>query len=309
MNKTVAVLVPAFNESATIGEVVSSFRKALPEAQIYVYDNNSTDNTISEATKAGAMVRSEPYQGKGNVVRRMFADIEADQYLLVDGDATYDASSASAMLRLLTEQHLDMVVGSRQSISSEAFRKGHQFGNNALNWIIGFLFHREIFTDVLSGYRAFSRRFVKSFPAVSKGFEIETELTVHALEMRIPVAEMLTPYKARPVGSESKLDTYGDGFRILWTIMSLLRINRPLRFFVGITMLLGILSLVLFFPVLTTYLETGLVPRLPTAILSAFLMLCAAISLTAGVILHSVTRNHIEIKKLQYLNCAPPDKS
>ncbi len=302
---SIAVLIPAFNEETTIQQVVLDFKKNLPEAQIYVYDNKSTDKTRELATKAGAVVKNEMFRGKGNVVRRMFADIEAEVYILVDGDDTYDASKSREMIDLLYSSDLDMVVGARLSNDKNAFPVGHRFGNSILNKFVHFLFGRQ-FDDMLSGFRAFSRRFVKTFPALSKGFEIETELTVHSLEMRLPVAEIRVAYKERPKGSDSKLNTFRDGFRIVFTILSLLRINRPMRFFGIVSVILFILSLIIFYPILTTYIETGLVPRLPTAILSAFMMLGSAMSLSAGVVLHSVTRNHLEIKRLQYLNYVLP---
>lgn len=264
----IAVLVPCYNEELTIAQVVKDFRSALPSASIYVYDNNSTDRTVVVARAAGAIVRTEPLQGKGNVVRRMFADIEADVYVMVDGDATYHAPSAPAMIRRLVDENLDMMVGSRlQSKEDAAFRAGHHFGNRMLTGTVARIFGNR-FADMLSGYRVFSRRFVKSFPALSRGFETETELAVHALTLRMGVGEIETPYGARPPGSTSKLNTYRDGFRILGTIIVLLKEERPMAFFSAIATLLMLASVLLAAPVVLTFMETGLVPRLPTALLA-----------------------------------------
>jgi glycosyltransferase involved in cell wall biosynthesis len=297
----VAVLVPCFNEEAAVATVVADFRKALPAADIYVYDNNSTDKTVEVARAAGAVVRSERRQGKGHVVRRMFADIDADIYVLVDGDATYDAPSAPRMIDSLVNDHLDMVVGFRVDQSTAAYRPGHRAGNWMLTGFLSMVFGRA-FKDILSGYRVFSRRFVKSFPVLSDGFEIETELTVHALELTLPVAEIETPYYARPEGSVSKLNTWRDGFRILGTILKLYRSERPLRFFTFIGVGLMVLSVVLAIPVVITYLETGLVPRLPTAVLSTGLMIVAVLSVSSGLVLDTVTRGRREMKLLAYLS-------
>ena len=267
--QSVAVLVPCFNEEATIGKVVADFRAALPEAAIYVYDNNSADRTGEVARAAGALVRRERHQGKGNVVRRMFADVDAGLYVLVDGDATYDAASARAMIARLTEERLDMVVGARVDQEHAAYR----------------LTFRAPFSDILSGYRVFSRRFVKSFPVLSRGFEIETERCVHALELELPVAEVPTPYYARPQGSVSKLSTWRDGVRILFTIVDLYRSERPLAFFSGLGIALAIVSVGLAVPIFVTYFEQGIVPRIPTAILSTGLMLLASLSIVAGLVL------------------------
>ena len=275
-----AVLVPCFNEEATIGKVVADFRAALPEAAIYVYDNNSADRTVDIARAAGALVRREMHQGKGNVVRRMFADVDADVYVLVDGDATYDAASARSMIARLIEERLDMVVGARVDQQQAAYRPGHRTGNRLLTGFITFAFHAA-FSDVLSGYRVFSRRFVKSFPVLSRGFEIETELSVHALELELAVAEFPTPYYARPQGSTSKLSTWRDGLRILITIVGLYRSERPLAFFSGLGILLAIASVGLAIPIFVTYFEQGIVPRIPTAILSTGLMLLASLSIVA----------------------------
>jgi glycosyltransferase involved in cell wall biosynthesis len=295
-----AVLIPCFDEAATIGQVVREFRAALPSATVYVYDNNSTDATVEIAGAAGAVVRTERLQGKGNVVRRMFADIEADVYILVDGDATYDVASVSRLVARLLGENLDMVVGSRVHTDAQAFRRGHRFGNRLLTGFVAWLFGKS-FTDILSGYRVFSRRFVKSFPALSKGFETETELTVHALELRMPVAEVDTPYGVRPEGSASKLSTYRDGFRILRLILALHRHERPLHFFATIALLLAAVSVGLAVPIVSEWLRTGLVPRFPTAILATGVMILACLSLTAGVILETVTRGRLEVRRLVYL--------
>src|SRR5229473_4989819 len=296
----VAVLVPCYNEEAAVGTVVADFRKALPAATIFVYDNNSKDRTIAVAREAGAEVRSERHQGKGHVVRRMFADIEADIYVLVDGDATYDAPSAPKMIEKLVGENLDMVVGARVDQEQDAYRLGHRAGNRLLSWFVAEVFG-STFSDILSGYRIFSRRFVKSFPALSSGFEIETELTIHALELGMPMGQVKTPYYARPEGSTSKLNTWRDGLRILWTIVQLYRVERPLRFFGVISVILAALSIVLAVPVVVTFLEQGAVPRLPTAILSTALMLLACLALTSGLVLDTVTRGRRELKRLAYL--------
>jgi Glycosyl transferase family 2 len=296
----VAVLVPCYNEEAAIADVIAAFRAALPEAAIHVYDNNSTDRTLEVARAAGAIVCREAHQGKGHVVRRMFADIEADIYVLVDGDATYDAPSARPMIARLIEDRLDMVVGSRVDREEAAYRRGHRGGNRLLTWFVSAVFGRT-FTDMLSGYRVFTRRFVKSFPMLSGGFEIETELTVHALELGLPVAEIPTPYYARPKGSASKLNTWRDGSRILWTIARLYKSERPLPFFAAIGSVLALAAIVLAIPVFATFLREGTVPRLPTAVLSTGLMLLAFLSLTCGLVLGTVTRGRREIKVLAYL--------
>jgi glycosyltransferase involved in cell wall biosynthesis len=296
----VAVLVPCFNEEAAVAAVVSDFRAALPDADVYVYDNNSSDRTADVAREAGADVRVERRQGKGHVVRRMFADIDADVYVLVDGDATYDAASAPRMVEMLTNQHLDMVVGLRVDQAEAAYRPGHRTGNWILTRFLSMIFG-QAFKDVLSGYRVFSRRFVKSFPVLSDGFEIETELSVHALELAMPVAEVATPYYERPQGSFSKLNTWRDGFRILNTMMKLYRSEKPLRFFTTIGFCLIAISIGLAIPVFVTYLEQGIVPRLPTAVLSMGLMILAMLSMVSGLILDTVTRGRREIKLLAYL--------
>jgi glycosyltransferase involved in cell wall biosynthesis len=297
-----AVLIPCFNEEKSIEKVVEDFRKTLPGAAIYVYNNRSTDRTADIAAAAGARVRDEIHPGKGNVVRRMFADIDADIYVLVDGDDTYHAQSALAMIQKLIDERLDMVVGTRLSeYSQNAFRLGHRFGNDLLTGFLGLLFGRT-FTDILSGYRVFTRRFVKSFPAVSKGFEIESELTVHALELRIPIGELTTPYRNRPANSVSKLRTYRDGTRILLMILVMFKEERPLTFFSLVFGMLSLTSLVLAYPIVMTYLQTGLVPRFPTAILSTGIMILAFLSLTCGFILDTVTRGRQELKRLIYLS-------
>jgi glycosyltransferase involved in cell wall biosynthesis len=299
-HQRIAVLVPCYNEEAAIAKVVADFGAALPMADIYVYDNNSRDQTVAAARAAGAIVRSETLQGKGRVVRRMFGEVEADIYILVDGDATYDAPSARAMaLRLVTDR-LDMVVGARIDQEQAAYRLGHRFGNRVLTAFVADVFGKT-FTDILSGYRAFSRRFVKSFPVLSGGFEIETELSVHALQLELPVAEIETPYYARPEGSHSKLNTWRDGVRILNTIIKLYRSERPLGFFSGIGISLAIMSVGFAIPIVVTYMREGIVPRLPTAVLSTGLMIIAALAITCGLVLDTVTRGRREIKLLAYL--------
>jgi glycosyltransferase involved in cell wall biosynthesis len=300
----IAVLVPCYNEEAAVASVVKGFKQALPTATVYVYDNNSKDRTVAVAREAGAEVRSERRQGKGHVVRRMFADIDADIYVLVDGDATYDAPSAPLMIERLVNEHLDMVVGLRVDREQAAYRMGHRTGNWMLTRFLAEVFG-QAFKDILSGYRVFSRRFVKSFPVLSDGFEIETELSVHALELALPVAEVATPYFARPSGSVSKLNTWGDGFRILGTILKLYRSEKPLRFFGVIGIFLALISVGFAVPVFVTYIETGLVPRLPTAVLSMGLMIMALLSATSGLVLDTVTRGRREMKLLAYLSQQP----
>ena len=297
----IAVLVPCYNEEAAVATVVADFRKALPSAEIYVYDNNSRDRTAAVAREAGAIVRSERRQGKGHVVRRMFADVEADVYVLVDGDATYDAPSAPGMIDRLLDDRLDMVVGLRVGQAQAAYRLGHRTGNRMLTGFLSSTFGHA-FKDILSGYRVFSRRFVKSFPVLSDGFEIETELAVYALELSLPVAEVETPYYARPEGSFSKLNTWRDGFRILGTMLKLYRSERPLRFFTGIGIVLAVVSVILAIPIVITFIETGLVPRLPTAVLSMGLMIMALLSASSGLVLDTVTRGRREMKMLAYLS-------
>ncbi len=301
----VAVLVPCYNEERAIAKVVADFRAALPDAAIYVYDNNSTDGTVAAARKAGAVVRRETYQGKGHVVRRMFNDIEADIYVLVDGDATYDAPSAPAMVTKLIDERLDMVVATRVDREEAAYRPGHRTGNWLLTGFVTHTFGRA-FTDILSGYRVFSRRFVKSFPILSGGFEIETELTIHALELELPVGEVATPYYTRPSGSASKLSTWSDGFRILWTVFKLYRAERPLSLFGAVGIALALISIGLAIPIFTTYVQEGLVPRLPTAVLATGLMLLAFLSIACGLILDTVTRGRREFKLIAYLALRAP---
>jgi glycosyltransferase involved in cell wall biosynthesis len=295
-----AVLIPCYNEESAIAQVVAGFRAALPAAEVYVYDNNSTDRTSEVARAAGALVRRELHQGKGHVVRRMFADVDADIYVLVDGDATYDAPSARAMVARLIEDRLDMVVAARVDQEQAAYRLGHRFGNHVLSDSVASVFGKS-FTDMLSGYRVLSRRFVKSFPVLSGGFEIETELTVHALNLGLPVAEVSTPYYARPQGSVSKLHTWRDGIRIFWTVVRLYKSERPLRFFGIIGLILALAAIVLATPIFITYIQQGTVPRLPTAVLATGLMLLAFLCMTCGLILGTVTRGRREVKLLAYL--------
>jgi glycosyltransferase involved in cell wall biosynthesis len=301
----IAVLLPCYNEDAAIAQTVAGFRAALPTATIYVYDNNSKDRTIEVARVAGAIVRSERMQGKGNVVRRMFADVDADIYVMADGDATYDAEAAPQLVQRLIDEQLDMVVGSRLTQQDAAYRRGHVMGNKLLTGMLAQLFGRS-FTDILSGYRVFSRRFVKSFPVLSGGFEIETEISVHALELRMPVGEVEIRYFARPEGSASKLSTYSDGFRILNTIVTLYRIERPLLFFGAIGGLLALLALALGIPLAITYYHTHLVPRLPTAIMATGLIILAALCFFAGLILDTVVRGRREVRRLAYLGHPAP---
>ncbi|WP_309611418.1 glycosyltransferase family 2 protein [Sphingomonas sp.] len=301
----IAVLLPCYNEEAAIERTIAGFRAALPVATIYVYDNNSNDRTVALATAAGAVVRTERQQGKGNVVRRMFADIDADVYIMADGDLTYDPVAAPPMVEMLLGEQLDMIVGTRKHEHAEAYRGGHVLGNKIFTGLLSGLFGRS-FTDIFSGYRVFSRRFVKSFPVLSSGFEIETEMSVHALELRMPVGEVETVYAARPEGSESKLSTYRDGWRILKTIVTLYRIERPVLFFGSIGALLLLLGLVLAMPLVLTYLDTGLVPRFPTAILITGLVIIAVLCLFAGLILDTVTRGRREVRRLAYLAHSAP---
>jgi glycosyltransferase involved in cell wall biosynthesis len=296
----IAVILPCYNEAAAIGKVVADFRAALPAATVYVYDNNSTDATADLAREAGAVVRCEALQGKGNVLRRAFSDVDADIYVLADGDDTYDAAAAPEMVRLLIVRRLDMITGVRKESAAAAYRRGHRFGNRVLTGLVGSVFDAQI-ADMLSGYRVFSRRFVKSFPALASGFETETEFTVHALELRMATGEVPTAYRERPVGSTSKLRTYRDGIRILRTIMVLVKEERPLSFFslIAAWLLLGALALGL--PIVTEFWRTGLVPRLPTAVLAASLVLLASLSATCGLVLESVTRGRRELKRLAYL--------
>jgi glycosyltransferase involved in cell wall biosynthesis len=285
--RRVAVLVPCLNEEAAVAAVVQGFRTALPEAIVYVYDNGSTDQTIERAKAAGAVVRREPLPGKGNVVRRMFADVDADVYVLVDGDGTYDAAAAPKLVAQLVDEQLDMVNAARESDRVAAYRAGHRLGNVLISGAVAQIFGNR-FRDILSGYRVFSRRFVKSFPALAAGFEIETELTVHALQLRMPTAEITTRYDERPPGS------------------GLLKEERPLLFFSLIAALLAATSIGLSVPIFEEYRETGLVPRFPTAILSTGIMILAFLSLACGFVLDTVTRGRYEMKRLHYLQEAAP---
>ena len=301
----VAVLLPCLNEEAAIAAVVEEVRATLPQATIYVYDNNSTDRTAEIARSVGAIVRREAQPGKGHVLRRMFAEIEADIYVLLDGDGTYAIECAPALINMLVGEGLDMVSGARRPVANDAFRRGHKFGNRFLSWIVGLIFGQPI-CDMLTGYRVLSRRFVKSFPSLSEGFEIETEMTVHALELRMPVAEVWTPYRERAGGTASKLHTVRDGFKILLTLLRLVKHERPLSFFAIIGAALALLSIGLAVPLFETYIETGLVPRFPTAILSAAIMILAFLSIAAGLILDSVTYGRREMKRLHYLSYPSP---
>ncbi|MES2831344.1 MAG: glycosyltransferase [Pseudomonadota bacterium] len=296
----IAVLIPCYNEALSIAQVIRDFRRALPQATIYVYDNRSTDDTSAVARAAGAIVCLEPWPGKGNVVRRMFADIDADVYIMADGDGTYDPSVAGGMITRLIDEHLDMVVGTRRNVYANAHRAGHGFGNQLFNGIYRSLFG-PLFTDIFSGYRVFSRRFVKSFPAISSGFEIETEMSVHASQVRMPIAEIQTDYGARQEGSVSKLRTFHDAFRILRTIVMLFKEIQPARFYGVIALLLMLMAGLLGFPLVETYMQTGLVPRIPTAILVTGIILLAGVAFGAGLVLDSVARGRLEMKRMQYL--------
>ncbi|KVC46951.1 glycosyl transferase [Burkholderia pseudomultivorans] len=299
-NLRIAVVVPCHNEATAIATVVRDFSASLPDAKIFVFDNNSTDSTADIARTAGATVIAVPLQGKGNVVRRMFADVDADIYVMVDGDATYDAASAPRLVAQLIDNGLDMVVGTRVSDEQSAYRRGHRFGNILLTQCVSSIFGKS-FKDMLSGYRVFSRRYAKSFPAHSAGFEIETELTVHALGMRMPVAESETPYISRPEGSTSKLNTYRDGFRILMTIAKLFKSEKPFAFFFIGFAICTTLAIGFSIPVFQTFLETGLVPRLPTVVFCSALTLFGSILLICGIVLDTVTRGRNETKRLFYL--------
>lgn len=300
----IAVLLPCYNEERTIGAVVRGFRAALPQATIHVYDNNSSDLTALQARAAGALVVREPRQGKGNVVRRMFADIEADIYIMADGDGTYDPEDAPLLVNTLLTERVDMVVGTRRGVGEDAGRTGHAFGNRLFNALYQFLFGRD-FTDIFSGYRAFSRRYVKSFPAVSGGFETETEMSVHASILRMPVCEIELDYGRRPEGSESKLSTFRDGGKILWMFAMLMKETRPARFFGALSLLFLLVSAGFAAPVLYEYTLTGLVPRMPTWILAIGLALLSIIMMVAGLILDSVARGRAEQKRLHYLRFSP----
>ena len=301
----IAVLLPCYNEEAAIGATVAGFKAALPDATIYVYDNNSRDRTREVAAEAGAVVRTERQQGKGHVVRRMFADIDADVYVMADGDLTYDPAASPAMVDMLLTEQLDMVVGTRRHEAKDAYRGGHVIGNRVFTGLLSGLFGRS-FSDIFSGYRVFSRRFVKSFPVLSEGFEIETEMSVHALELRMPVGEVETSYGARPEGSHSKLSTFGDGWKILKTIANLYRVERPVLFYGSIGALLVVAAIVLAEPLVETYLQTGLVPRFPTAILVTGMVIVAVLCFFAGLILDTVTRGRREVRRLAYLSLNAP---
>jgi glycosyltransferase involved in cell wall biosynthesis len=301
----IAVVIPCYNEAAAIAQVVESFRGALPDASIHVFDNDSSDYTASIAAAAGADVHRVGLRGKGNVVRRMFADVEAEIYVLVDGDGTYAAASAPALIEMQRSERHDMVVALREHVQESAYRRGHVFGNRLLTGFLSWMFGRAC-NDILSGYRVFSRRFVKSFPVLSSGFEIETEITVHALELRVSIGELPTPYSERAAGSESKLRTWRDGWRILRTIIKLFSAERPLMFYSVIALAQAVVAVLLVVPIIVTFVETGLVPRFPTAILATGLMLLAALSFFAGLILDTVTRGRRELKLLHYLEMKPP---
>lgn len=306
-HQRIAVIIPCYNEAIAIASVIEDFKQVLPNSTIYVFDNNSTDHTVDIANNAGALVRSVPLQGKGNVIRRMFADVEADIYVMVDGDNTYDVFEAPRLIQKLIDDGLDMVIGIRVTEESKAYRLGHRFGNVLLTRCVGFIFG-STFTDMLSGYRIFSRRFVKSFPSQSSGFEIETELAVHALQLRMPVAEMATKYGARSAGSLSKLNTYRDGFRILLTIFKLFKSEKPLTFFSLGFFICNLIAVVLAIPLFETFFKTGLVPRFPTAILCSALMLFGLILLTCGIVLNTVSLGRMEVKRFAYLANPGPFK-
>jgi glycosyltransferase involved in cell wall biosynthesis len=305
MSLRVAVIIPCYNEEAAIATTVRDFRAALPMAAVYVYDNNSKDQTIARATEAGAIVRSEPRQGKGNVVRRMFADVEADVYVLVDGDDTYDATAAPRLVEELIDGGYDIVTGRRIATAKDAYRAGHVLGNKLLTGLTALMFDVSMH-DMLSGYRIMSRRFVKSFPFTAEGFGIETELTVHAVRLLMPMIEIDTKYKERPAGSVSKLSTYRDGFKILITIVSLVREERPFIFFGGLFVLLALISLLIGVPVIVEFIRTGIVTLLPRAVLAAAVMILAFLSLFSGLILDTVTRGRWELKRMGYLSIEGP---
>lgn len=298
---SIAVLIPCLNEAAAIAKVVTDFKAQLPTACVFVYDNGSTDNTGRIADQAGAVVRTESIRGKGNVVRRMFADIEADVFVLVDGDDTYDAIRAQELIDLLLRNNLDMVNAARRSTADAAYRRGHVLGNRLLTGLVAAVFGNRI-TDLLSGYRVFSRRFVKSFPALTTGFEIETELSVHALQLRMPIGEVETSYRERPAGSASKLSTYRDGLRILQTIAILVKEEKPLAFFSCVALILACIALILGIPVIVEFMRTGLVPRFPTALLSSAIGILSFLSLACGLILDTVSRGRAENRRLAYLS-------
>ena len=303
----IAVILPCYNEALAIGRVLDEFKQALPDAELHVFDNRSTDDTASVARAAGATVTHVELRGKGNVVRRMFADVEADVYVMVDGDATYDVSNIPQHVDLLLNDRLDMVVGYRQDdgLNPQTYRRGHRWGNQLLTRSVRQIFGGQ-FTDMLSGYRVFSRRYAKSFPAAAQGFETETELSVHALELRMPYAEVAVAYRSRPEGSVSKLSTFRDGRRILMTILKLFISERPLAFFSIVAGVLATLSIAITVPLALTYIETGLVPRLPTAVLATGMMLCAMLALVCGAVLRTVTMGRREVKRFAYLAVPAP---
>jgi glycosyltransferase involved in cell wall biosynthesis len=298
-------MIPCLNEEMTITQVIDDFRAALPHARIVVCDNASTDSTAEVARAAGADVIHESMPGKGNAIRRLFSDIEADIYVMVDGDATYEASLAPTLVGHLLDHRLDMVCGKREASADSVYRKGHLFGNKMFTGLVAGVFGQR-FDDILTGYRVFSRRFVKSFPILSEGFEIETELTIHALELNMPVAELPSKYIDRPEGSNSKLNTISDGLKISKLIIKLIKDERPMTFFGWLFLAFALFSIILSFPLAITYLETGLVPRLPTAILSSVSMLLSFLFLACGFILDSVTRSRRERKRIAYLSIAGP---
>ena len=298
---SIAVLIPCYNEAETIARVVRSFKKYLPSAIVYVYDNCSEDTTAAQAKEAGAVVKFERNKGKGNVVRQMFADIDADIYIMVDGDSTYSATDAPKMVEMIENTNVDMVVAVRKEKSEKAYREGHKIGNSLFNFILKILFN-STFSDIFSGYRAFSKRFVKTFPVMTNGFDIEAELTIHALTLSIPFAEIDSEYYERPANSHSKLSTFKDGIKILLSIVNLLKETRPLFFFGIISLFMFLLSVGIAYPIIDTFLETGLVPRLPTAVLSVGIMLISFLSLTCGLILDSISQARMETKKLHYLS-------
>ena len=302
----VAILLPCYNEEAAIGATIDGFREVLPHATVYVFDNNSRDRTVEIARERGAVVRSVTLQGKGNVVRRMFADIEADVYLMADGDLTYDPAAAPEMVRMLWDDQLDMVVGTRHHEAEEAYRGGHVLGNKAFTGLLARLFGKS-FTDIFSGYRAYSRRYVKSFPETSEGFETETEMSVHALELRMPTGEVATKYLARPEGSESKLNTYSDGWRILKMIGTLYRVERPRSFYGFFAAFLQFLAIFLAIPLFVTFFQTGEVPRFPTAILVTGMTIVAGLIFVTGLIISTVTRGRKEMRRLAYLSYEAPN--
>ena len=299
-----AVLIPCYNESKTIEKVVNDYRKALPEAVIYVYDNNSTDNTAEIAEKAGAVVRHEYQQGKGNVIRRMFREIDAECYIMVDGDDTYPAEYGRKMTDMVLNKHVDMVVGDRLSSTyfEENKRPFHNFGNSLVRWSINALFKSDI-KDIMTGYRAFSYQFVKTFPVLSRGFEIETEMSIHALDKNLYVENLVIEYRDRPAGSESKLNTYSDGIKVLKTIARLFKNYKPLNFFGIIAFILFVLALIFFIPVLYAYIQTGLVKNFPTLIVCGFTVIAAILSLFSGLQLQTIAQKNWQDFEMELIRC------